>query len=844
MKEKFVIIDGNSLFYRSYFALPLLKNSTGEYSNAVYGFAMQIVKIIHDINPKYMAVAFDVTKHTFRHDIYADYKAHRKPMPQELFDQIEPLKQMLKYMHIKICEQPNIEGDDIVGTLCKKFDGVENIILTGDRDTLQLIDDHTKVYFTKKGTSDIYIVDEDVLLRDFSISPSQVVDLKALMGDVSDNIPGVAGIGPKTATELLKQYGNLQGIYSNIHNIKGPVKDKLIKDKGNAFLSYNLAKIKTDVDIDCKLKECELDYPFNSDVRSFFEKYEFKTLLKKSEIFAEDIAEILPTQTRQFYIRTQKEFENMLNLLQNAPKFAFFECDDFLSFSVGETEYKIEIYGGMFIDLMPDIWKSIKPLLESDRQKVLFDSKKMRHYFAKLGINLADPVFDVSIARHLAEGISVKSINEVYEDEYQKQTPATMLFLLADEYESKLTNFGMKNLYYNVELPLAKVLYDMELDGFKIDIAVLENLSAKYKAELAMLETQICELCGQKFNVNSPKQLSEVLYGKLNLPHNRKQSTTAENLESIADSHPVVPLILRYRKIAKLNSTYIDGFRPHIDASGLVHTRFNQTLTTTGRLSSVEPNLQNIPTRSEENKAVRSMFIARSKQHILVDADYSQIELRLLAHLSEDEFFVNAFNSGEDIHTSTASMVFGVDKKDVTDEMRRTAKVVNFGIIYGIGEHRLAADLKTSTKQAREYIDNFYNSHPKVKEFLEGAVKIAKETGRVSTILGRSRRMLDINSSNGIIRSGAERASQNMPLQGSAADIVKIAMVSVSQKLKEQGLKAKLILQVHDELIIDCPIAERKQVETLVADCMQNAYQLIVPLIVDVKSAYRWSDAH
>lgn len=844
MKEKLVIIDGNSLFYRSFYALPLLKNSTGEYSNAVYGFAIAVVKIINDIKPDYFAVAFDVTKKNFRHDLYKDYKGTRKPMPEELACQLEPLKKMLGAMGIKICQKPGIEGDDIIGTLSKRFYNTDVIIVTGDRDCFQLIDDHTKVYFTKKGTSDLYIVDSDTLLRDFGITEGQVVDLKALMGDASDNIPGVAGIGPKTAKQLLKDYGNLHAIYNNIDLITGSTKQKLIDQKENAFLSFKLAEIKTDVDVDCELADCKFNYPFSREVYNFFEHYEFKSLLKRSDIFAGEIQTEDAVKFDEEYVQSLGQFNELIDKLNSSSAFAFYNGEQFLSFSVDGKDYKIDLTSGENAALIPQIMQKLKPVFAGNNTKVMFDTKLTRHFLAEEGIAIADPVFDVSIARHLVEGISVKGIADIFDDKAQEQTPASLLMHLYNQYKTQLVNLGMDNLYYNIELPLAKVLFNMEVEGFKVDTDVLETLSIKYKNELEQLEDIIYNYAGGKFNINSPKQLADVLFVKLQLPHNKKMSTAAENLEAIADKHPIVEVILRYRKVAKINSTYIEGLRPHIDNDGLIHTSFNQTLTTTGRLSSVEPNLQNIPARGEENKEIRSMFVARNKDNVLVDADYSQIELRLLAHFSEDEYFVEAFKNGEDIHSRTASMIFNIDPSLVTPDMRRIAKVMNFGMVYGISDFGLANDLKVSPKQAKQYIDNFYAAHPKVREFLDGAVAIAKATGRVSTLLGRSRKMIDITSSNYMIRSRAERASQNMPLQGSAADIVKIAMVKVAESLEAQGLKAKLILQVHDELIVDCPKTEQAQVEKIVKESMEQAYKLLVPLTVDIKSSYRWSDGH
>lgn len=844
MANKLVIIDGNSLFYRSFYALPLLANSNGEYSNAVYGFAIQIVKIIQDIKPTHIAVAFDAGKHTFRNDMYSEYKATRKPMPTELKGQIEPLKQMLGLMHIYCCEKLGVEGDDIVGTLAKRFSDTQTIIVTADRDTLQLIDDTTSVYFTKKGTSELYIVDTQTLKSDYGVTPNQIKDLKALQGDKSDNIPGVAGIGEKTAHTLIEKFGSLDDIYQHIDELSGKVKNNLLEHKEDAYLSYRLATIKTDVELDCSLEDCEYIYPFGKDVQDFFKRYEFKTLLKKQECFVQEEEKPQTTGCQKIAVDSQETLKMLHNFIHNTQEFAVFVNNSDVFVADNTQEFAIYANSDYNIANNVQIAQAVSEIFSCNARKIFFDSKQMKHFVSNQNMILSGDVFDLSIAKHLVDGVSIKSASDILLDGEDWEHPAYIIYRLKFEYEKKLNDFGLYNLYKNVELPLVDVLFDMEQTGVKVDTQVLENLSVQYKQEMAGLEQQIFMLAGEEFNVNSPKQLGVILYDKLGLNGGRKKSTSADRLEALAGKHPIIALILRYRKLAKLNSTYIDGFKPHLDFEDKVHTTFKQTLTNTGRLSSVDPNLQNIPVRTDEGRVVRSMFVASSKDNVLIDADYSQIELRLLAHLSGDEYFIDAFNNGEDIHTSTACQVFGVDSASVTREMRRIAKVVNFGIIYGISGFGLANDLGISPKQATDYIEAFYRMHPKVKQFMDNAVNIARETGRVSTLLGRSRKMTDITSNNYLVRSMAERASQNMPLQGSAADIVKIAMIDVYSKLSQRNLKAKLILQVHDELIIDCPLNEVDCVKDIVKDSMENAYKLKVPLTVDVQSSYRWSDGH
>lgn len=842
--DKIVIIDGNSLFYRSFYALPLLTNAQGEYSNAVYGFAVQIVKIISEVKPTYIAVAFDAGKHTFRNDLYEGYKATRKPMPSELRCQLEPLKKMLSCMNIKYCEKVGLEGDDVVGTLAKRFSDIDTLIYTADRDTLQLIDDTTSIYFTKKGTTEVKIVDRATLKAEYGVEPSQIVDIKALQGDTSDNIPGVRGIGARIAQNLVQKYGNLDGIYNNIDEITGKTKEYLIEGKDSAYLSYKLAKINTEVEVECDLEDCRYIYPFSPSVYEFFKYYEFKSLLKRPEIFA-DASRVRAAKTYPVVeIKSDENLSELKNNLTKAEEFAFYAANNKWYLSCGACEYVIDTAGEYYKSNKEQMDQLVFGLLSGNKQKILFDSKQVMHFMHKYNGELGQNVFDLSIAKHLESGGAVKSVADILVDDEEQDTPCSIFLSVKNELVKELAELNMQDLYYKVELPLTKVLFDMEIQGFKVDVDVLNQLSVQYANELKELEEQICEQAGEKFNINSPKQLAEILYDKLGLKHGKKKSTAAENLETIKNAHPIIPLILRYRKVAKLNSTYVEGFRPHLDENNIVHTSFKQTLTNTGRLSSTDPNLQNIPIRSEDGRVVRSMFIARSKDNVLIDADYSQIELRLLAHLSGDPYFINAFKNNDDIHTATASLVFGVDPKDVTKDMRRIAKVVNFGIIYGISEYGLATDLNISGKEAKKLIDDFYVNHPMVKEFMQGSINKAKQTGRVSTLLGRSRKMLEVTSTNYMVRSMAERASQNMPLQGSAADIVKIAMIKVSDKLKEEGLKAKLILQVHDELIIDCPKAEEEEVKKIVKTEMENAYKLSVPLTVDVTSSYRWSDGH
>lgn len=846
MSNKLVIIDGNSIFYRSFYALPLLSNSRGEYSNAVYGFAIQIQHIIDKIKPKYMVVAFDASKKTFRNELYSEYKANRKPMPDELRSQIVPLKNLLKLMNIAVVEKEGLEGDDIIGIVSKKFLDTETIIVTGDRDSFQLVDKCTSVYFTKKGTSELAVMDEKALKEEYGVTPEQFIDVKALQGDTSDNIPGVAGVGPKTAIDLITKYGNLDGVYSHIDELSGKLKDRLVEDKDKAYLSQKLATIVTKPElIDLSLKECEYDYPFSKEVFDFYKNYEFKTLLKNEASFNLNIGK-KPDETNIAVNYVKKE--KLQTVIQNATKngkLAIYFAQNDVHLSYGEEELVMRISNDLLGEGVSDyeFFEMMKPLLEDEKiEKICLDAKQDMYLLLKYKCELAG-YFDCSVAKYLIDGIPVDSLKDVLFDDDIKFV-ATNLYKKADEFKVAIEDQGIHFLFYEVENPLVAVLFSMEKEGFKIDSDILNSLKQKYELEIKTLESKVYELAGEQFNLNSPKQLGEILYDKLGLKHNKKKSTDAESLEELRSQNDIIEYILRYRKVSKFLSTYILGIYPHIDAEGKVHTYFKQTFTTTGRLSSTEPNLQNIPIRSEESREIRSMFVASSPENVLIDADYSQIELRLLAHFTEDPVFIDAFNTGLDIHTKTASEVFGVDESLVTPEMRRTAKVVNFGIIYGISEYGLADDLKIPPKQARAFIQNFYAMHPAVQRYMEKTVEEARKNSKVSTLFGRTRRLFDINSSTYLVRTRAERASQNMPLQGTAADIIKIAMVKTYNALKQNNLKAKLIMQVHDELIIDAPKEESEQVCKLLKDEMENACKLSVPLIAQCATSYRWSDGH
>lgn len=838
MEKTLFIIDGNSILYREFYALPGLTNKHGEFSGALFGFSKFIVELITKYKPSHMVVAFDAGKITFRNEIYDGYKATRKPMPVELKSQVEPVKNMLNAMNIKVVEQVGIEGDDVIGTIAKKFD-CKKVIVTGDRDSYQLVDNNTIVYLNKKGLSNIKIIDENAILEEFKLTPGQMVFVKALQGDTSDNIPGVRGVGEKTALSLIQKYKNLDGVYFNINEIKGTLKDRLIEDKNIAYMSLDLAKINCNAELDLNLDEMQVKFPFTNEVKEIFSYNDFKSLVKKDEIF-----ENICNEQKKFVVNREVceilSIEQLLAEISNAKEIGFYKLNNAYHISDGKVEYvfnDLEMFNN-------SVEFQLKQVMENPTiRKVFFDSKAERHRFLNNGVDIRGDVFDCMIAKHLVLGESVTKIEDII-DEDESDFVASSLVSMSGELMSDLERMDMKSLYYDVEIPLSLVLFEMEKEGFKVDINRLKELENKYDNELSSLTKEIYAVVGREFNINSPKQLSEIIYDELMLSKSKKKSTASEVLEQIADRHPLIPLVIRYRKVAKFSSGFIKNMYAHLDNNNLVHTKFNQTLTTTGRLSSSEPNLQNIPIRGDESREIRSMFVAKDKNRVLVDMDYSQIELRILAHVANDDLLINAFNNGQDIHTQTAMDIFDVPALLVTPDMRRQAKVVNFGVVYGISEFGLATDLKISVYEAKKYIENFFNAHPKIKQFMNQSVEMAKSTGRATTILGRTRKMNDINSSNYQIRTRAERATYNMPIQGTASDIVKLAMIKVFNMLKNENLDAKLIMQVHDELIVDCDNKDKERVLKIMKEAMSGAMKLSVDLEVDGSVAYRWSDGH
>ncbi len=848
--EKFVIIDGNSLINRAFYALPQLANSEGVISNGVFGFTTILVKIINEIKPKYICVALDYGKYNFRKDIFADYKGTRKPTPPELKNQFPILRDLLKSMGVTYIEQEGIEADDIIGTLTKKYN-TENIIVTGDKDSFQLINDNTWVMFTRKGVSETINYNTDQLFNDYGLKPSQIIDLKALMGDASDNIPGVSGVGEKTALGLLDKFVTVEGVYENINNISGKLKEKLAENKDMAFLSKTLATIKTDCEIDYELKDFEYSFPFDNEVHKFFRQYQFNSLLKKPELFSNIVADEVTEKIEKVVISNLSQLEELNKQIKKEKKF-YLCLDDCFSLFVGNTEYNLS---QSFDLLTPQIEVSdvlnglSEVLLDESIEKTVFNCKGILHKLSNYGLTIKAVNFDVLIARYLVNNNnkSIITLTDLLnESGINNNYLAYNLKGLELNYRQKLDEYNLNSLMFEVELPLTYVLFDMEKTGFKIDQPELLKLDDKYAEELKDLTRDIYLLAGEEFNINSPKQLGEILFDKLQLymGNNKKKSTGIDVLNSLKNDHPIIEKIIRFRQISKLYTTYVKAFENLINKNtGKIYTTFNQTLTATGRLSSSEPNLQNIPVKTEEGKALRKIFVPTNKNGYIVSADYSQIELRLLAAFSLDPQLIKAYNENKDIHAATASQVFGVKLEDVTSQMRRDAKAINFGIIYGISDYGLSQNIGTTRKVAKDYIDKYFMQYPSVKNYMDKNVNSCREKGYSKTYFNRIRFIPEINSSNFNVRQLGERAAMNMPLQGTASDIIKIAMIKVFNRINAEKLKSKLILQIHDELIIDCEPDELDAVSNILIEEMERVVDLPVKLSVNVSTGTNWFEA-
>ncbi len=829
--EKFVIVDGNSLINRAFYALPMLRSLSGRPCNAVFGFVNMILNVITSEKPKYFACVFDAGKHTFRHNLYADYKGKRDKMPEDLAEQLPILKELLLAMGIKTLEKLEIEADDIVGSLTRKFDE-QFILISGDKDLLQLINDNTTVWLTQKGISNVLKVDSKVLKQEFNLTPKQVIDLKSIMGDSSDNIPGVQGIGKVGATKLIDEYGSLDNVYQNIDKISGSTQKKLIEHKDTAYLSYKLATIKLDVEIDATLKDFEFHLPFSQKVYELMQELDFRSITNRKEYFAPIQIEkkVITKNADVVEISLQSEFDDMIKNLPDS--FALLTDELRMFFAFDDKEFILYKNSEIFNKNID----TIKTFLSGQKQKICFDTKATMHDLDFYDISINN-YFDVSLAIYIANEMDGEiSLDDALKlNDISTDTRANALISLKEIYIEKLIKNLQLKLYSEIELPLVQVLFDMERTGFKVDTAQIRTLSNSYHQEQDEVVEKIYKLAGEKFNVNSPKQLQTILFDKLKIEYSGKKGTSIEILNEIADQHPIVNLLIRYRKISKFINTYLDGMLNYVQSDGKIHTTFMQRSTSTGRLSSREPNLQNLPIRDDEGRALRKMFSSAFEDGTLVSADYNQIELRLMANFSGDENMIADYKSGKDIHSATASKIFNVPLSEVTSDMRRVAKSVNFGIIYGISAYGLSQNIKMSQKDASQFIKKYLEIYPKVKEFGDQCIEKAREKGYVSTIMGRIRHIPDIKSSNFSVRGFAERVAKNTPLQGSASDIIKIAMIRVYNRIKKENLKSKLILQIHDELVVDCVKKESEEIKKILTEEMESVIKLTVPLLVEVK---------
>lgn len=850
--KQLIAIDGNSLMHRAYHALPPMTTRAGVPTGALHGFLNMLLKLI-ERNPDYLVVAFDMHGPTFRHEQFEEYKAGRKETEDDLRTQFPVLKDLLRNMGIAVCETPRYEADDILGTFAKKCEtqGIDALLVTGDRDALQLIGDHTHVLMTKKGISETIEFDRDVLKEQYGLEPDRMRDLKGLMGDSSDNIPGIAGVGEKTAKKLLEEYGTLENVLAHASEVKGKLSEKIANGAESARMSYELGTICTDAPIPLSIEDCIFVPEELSGARTMLLELEMRGLAARIGGTEESQASTVENRIAAQRVELDS-VESVLETLKRLSPIKRFAIDigSTVQFAVSEHQYFEIVQGADLFSTPIDesaLYTALKPVfLDANCEVLAFDTKRLRHLLAKFNITLNARVFDAMIADYLIDATRPATSFAMLCERFDVQSKpnAAMLFSMHENMLKELAESNMIKLYEDMELPLSSVLFEMEQEGFRVDRDILKQLQSQFNEQSESLAKQIYDTTGETFNILSPKQLGEVLFEKLGLPTGRKNksgfSTDAETLEGLSDKHPAIPMVLEYRFITKLKSTFVDGLLNVVsNDNDRIRTQFNQCVTATGRISSTEPNMQNIPVRTPQGREIRKAFIA-SEGNVLVDADYSQIELRLLAHISGDEGMIQAFNTGKDIHRTTASEVFRVPFEEVTSDLRNAAKAVNFGIVYGISDFGLARNLDIPVKRAGEYIKLYFDRYPGVKAYLDRSVEDAKRTGYAVTMFERRRAMTELKSSNYNTRSFGERVAMNMPIQGTAADIIKLAMVEVSRILKERKLKTKLILQVHDELIFDTPFSEADEVVQLVHECMEYVAELSVPLDAEVKVGHSW----
>ena len=877
MEKLLIIIDGNSLMNRAYYALPELMNKKGQHTSAVYGFANILFRLLDTYRPTHISVAFDLKAPTFRHLQYKDYKGTRKGMPEELREQVEPLKKLIDAFGINRLEIEGYEADDIIGTVSTfcADKGYKVMIITGDKDALQLASSNIRILFTKKGISELEEYGYDEMIDRYGITPSQFIDLKGLMGDKSDNIPGVAGIGEKTGIKLIQEYDSIENIYQNLDSISPNVKKKLEESYEIALLSKSLATIMTDIPIELSEEELRLKEMDNDKLLEIFNEFEFNTLITRLGIstpkdYSKDVSAVIAVDETNLNDSLYKIKNSSRIFIKTVCKTGYVN-EKRISNIVLKSDTDLYFFSEDHISFLKDI-------LENKEIKIC--GYKLKDDYINLlsyGIELQNMHYDLAIAEYLIDSSSsnyeikdiatkygfgnIKSYDEFIGKGKNKKEIESIDFQDLLEYYASivdisetsydtlidiLKNTEMDRLFFEVEMPLVKVLGNMEYTGICVDENVLNELKIRFDKEISLLETEIYELSGDKFNINSPKQLGVVLFEKLGLPAIKKTktgfSTNAEVLDALLDKHPIIAKISLYRQYTKLQSTYVDGLIKIINPiTKRIHSSFNQTITTTGRISSTDPNLQNIPIRLELGRELRKVFVAKENCQ-LVDADYSQIELRILAHIADDKNLIEAFSKKTDIHTTTASEVFNVPIDEVTKELRSAAKAVNFGIVYGISDFGLSNNLRISKNTAKKYIETYLDRYPGVKRYMSDIVEKAERDGYVVTYAGRRRYIPEINSKNNIVKNLGKRLAMNAPIQGSAADIIKIAMVKVYDRLKEDQLSSKLILQVHDELIIEAEPDEIEKVKKVIKQEMENAVDLHVKLTVDVEAGSSWYD--
>lgn len=903
--SRILLIDGNSILNRAFYGImgnKMLMTEDGTYTNAVYGFLSILFKTEEELKPEYIVVAFDKKGKTKRHEMYKEYKANRKGMPEELAMQMPIIKEILQAMNIKIIEKEGYEGDDIIGTLSRfgEKNGLDVTILSGDRDNFQLATDKVTIEIprTKGGKTETDYYDRNKVIEEYGVEPYQLIQVKGLMGDTSDNIPGVPGVGEKTALGLIKEYIDIDKLYEQIDagtdNIKGKLREKLVENKELAFLSRELGRINIDSPIEENLDEMKKEEWDKSKVLELFRKYRFNRYIERFSLQGETTVEKQETtsfETKE--VTTKEELQNLVELIKKDSKLIYYFGlkEDNNEYIIQKKIVSISVYAQNtvyyyeFNEKTQEFVDTFKDIFE-DEEIELIGYELSRDYILlkQIGITPNNLNFDIKIAayllnpnssKYLLDSLSLTYANidipmylqengvkeekeqlnlfetaeseNVSKEKYESIILTYAISKLKDILQEKLEKEDSFELFKNIEMPLVKVLADMQYVGMKVDKEELIAYGNILKEHLEELTKEIHDLAGEEFNINSPKQLGEVLFEKLKLPYAKKTksgySTDVDVLEKIKNEHPVVAKILDYRAMAKLNSTYVEGLLPYINARDQkIHSYFHQTVTATGRISSTEPNLQNIPTRNDAGKKIRKAF-KPSEGCVFLDADYSQIELRVLAHISEDEHMIDAFMNDEDIHKQAASKVLNIPIEEVTHEQRSSAKAVNFGIVYGISDFGLAGQLGVSRKQAKEYIEQYLEKYSGIKKFMDDIVEDAKEKGYVETLFHRRRQIPELKSSNYMVRQFGARAAMNTPIQGTAADIMKIAMIDVFNRLNNAGLKSKLVLQVHDELIIDTLVEEKEQVKEILKTSMENATKLKVPLKVELSEANDWYDA-